>query len=127
MVTSGMSLPRYCTTGFSFEYSTRSSSISSSRAMSASGTAFGPSLPARKRDERQQAVAQTEDRRVVDLLDPVLRVRRRADELDDADLRDGEFLAGAFDDERRNDGQGERDLDDERRALAFLALQLDRA
>src|SRR6266851_3820008 len=80
-----------------------------------------------QRDERQQPVAQAQHRRVVHLLDAVLRIRRGAHQLDDADLRDGEFLAGALDDERRDDGEGERDLDDEGRAFAFLALQLDGA
>src|SRR6185437_9561688 len=39
----------------------------------------------------------------------------------------GEALAAAFDDERRNDGEGERDLDDEERPLAVLGLHLYRA
>ena len=44
-----------------------------------------------------------------------------ADQLDHADLRDGEALAGALDDQGRDDRQGQRDLDDEGRALALAS------
>ncbi len=47
------------------------------------------------------------------LLDLQLAVRRRAHQLDHADLRDREALARAFDDQGRDDGQRQRDLDGE--------------
>ena len=77
-------------------------------------------------DERQQAVAQAQERGIVDPLDRRLGTGRRAHEFEHADLRDREPLARAFDDERRHDGERQRDLDDEAGALAALELELDR-
>jgi len=70
---------------------------------------------------------QSQERRLVDVLDPALRARAGAHQLEHADLRDGETLARGLDDQRRDDGQGERDLDDEGGALAELRLELDGA
>ena len=77
--------------------------------------------------QRQQAVAQTQHRRAVDLLDAVLRIVRRPHQLKHADLRDGETLARALHDQCRNYRQRQRDLDRERRTLAQLRLDVDRA
>jgi hypothetical protein len=57
----------------------------------------------------------------------MLRLPSRSDQLDDAELRDGEALAGRFDDQRRHDGEREWDLDDEDRALGRGRFQLHRA
>ena len=70
-----------------------------------------------QRDQREETVAQAQHRGVVEALDLVLGILRGAHQLDDADLRDRETLGGAFDDERRDDGEGQRDLDDEGRPL----------
>ena len=78
-------------------------------------------------NERKELVAQAQDRRVVDVLDAVLGVRLRAHELDHGELRNREAVLGAFDDQGRDDGQGERDLDGEGRALARRRLEVDRA
>ena len=77
--------------------------------------------------QRQQPVAQAQHRRAVDLLDAVLRIVRGPHQFEHADLRDGEALAGALHDQRRNDGQRQRDLDREGRALAHLRLDVHRA
>jgi len=78
-------------------------------------------------DQRQQPIAQAQDRRAIDALDRIFRVRRGADQLQNADLRYGEALAAAFDDQGRYDGQGQRDLDRQRGALALDRIQFDRA
>ena len=43
----------------------------------------------------------------------VVADRARPHQFDDADLRDGKALAAGFDDQRRDDRQGQRDLDGE--------------
>ncbi len=80
-----------------------------------------------QRNQRQQPVAQAQDRRVLDPLDLQLAIGGGAHQLDHADLRDREALARAFDDQRGDDRQGERDLDDEGRALAGRRAHLDGA
>ena len=78
-------------------------------------------------DQRQEPVAQAQDRGVVDPLDGVLGVGRGTHQLEHGDLRDRETLAPAPNDQRRDDGQRERDLDHEGGAAALDRVQLDRA
>ena len=69
--------------------------------------------------QRQQLVAQAQDRRVLDALDPVLGVGAGPHQFDHGQLRDRKAVAGGFHDQGRDDGQRQRDLDGEaRRALA---------
>ena len=75
-------------------------------------------------DQRQQPVAQAQHRRAVDAFDSTFvgfaaasSAAARTSSMH-ADLRDGEALAAGFDDQRRDDGQRQRDLDGEGRALA---------
>ncbi len=77
--------------------------------------------------ERQEAIAQPEHRRLVDQHDPMVGLRRGADELHHADLRDGEPLGAAFDDKGGDDGQRQRNLDREDGARAGGRLDLDGA
>ena len=79
-------------------------------------------------DEGEQLAAEAVDLRAADLLDGVgglLGVQ--ADELLQADLRDGVAVAGALDGERRDDGQGQRDAEPADGAAAGLGLDLDGA
>ena len=62
-------------------------------------------------DKRQELVAQPQHRRILDALDAVLGVAPHAHELDHGELRDGEAVAGRLDDQRRDDGERERNLD----------------
>ncbi len=78
-------------------------------------------------DERQELLAQSQDRRVLDPLDAMLGFGRGADEFDHGDLRDREALAAGFDDQRRDDGKRQRDLDGEGRALVRHGRQIDGA
>src|SRR3546814_444570 len=78
-------------------------------------------------DQGQQAVAQAQHRRAVDALDGVLGVGGGAHQLDHRKLRNGEALRSAFDDQRRDDGEGERNLDDELGAATLDRGQLDGA
>src|SRR3546814_4609264 len=56
-----------------------------------------------QRDERQQPVAQAQDGRAVDPLDHVLGMTSGTDQFHDADLRYGEALAAALDDQGGHD------------------------
>ncbi len=56
-------------------------------------------------DQRQQLVAQPEDRGVLDALDAVLGVGAGADQLDHRELRDGKTIAGGFHDQGGDDRQ----------------------
>ncbi len=88
--------------------------------------------PPRRKDvpemqERQQFVAQPQHRRVLDPLDAVLAGAAGAHEFEHRELRDGEALARGLDDQRRNDGERQRNLDGEGRAAAGNGLQIDGA
>ena len=78
-------------------------------------------------DQRQQLVAQAQDRRVLDALDAVLGIGLRAHQLDHGELRDREAVAAGLDDQRRDDRERQRDLDGEARALAGHRLHVDGA
>src|SRR3546814_16182326 len=67
------------------------------------------------------------DLRAVDALDGVLGVGGGAHQLDHRKLRNGEALRSAFDGQRRDDGEGERNLDDELGAATLDRGQLDGA
>ena len=77
--------------------------------------------------ERQQLVAQPQHRRVLDALDAMLGIAVHAHQLDHGKLRDGEAVAAGLDDQRRDDGERQRDLDGEARALARHRLHVDGA
>ena len=68
--------------------------------------------------ERQQPVAQTQNRRVLDALDAMLAVAARAHQLDHRKLGDREAFAPGLDDQRGDDRERERNLDDDGRADA---------
>ena len=79
-------------------------------------------------DQGEQLAAQPVDLRAADLLDGVgglLGVQ--ADQLLQADLRDGVAVAGALDGQRRDDRQGQRDPQPADGAAAGLGLDLDGA
>ncbi len=79
-------------------------------------------------DQRQQVAAQTVHRRAVDLLDAALGLLAfQADQLQQADLRDGIAVAAAGDGQGRDDGQGQGDLHLHRGAAPGPALDVDRA
>ena len=78
-------------------------------------------------DQRQQLVAPPEHRRLMDRFDPVLAIARGPHQLHDADLRHGETFGAGLDNERRDDGQGKRNLDRKRQSLALDRFYLDRA
>ena len=78
-------------------------------------------------DERQQVVAQAQDARRIDELDLVLEALAGADQFEDGELRQGEAVILNADDERRDDGESQRDLDDEGRPMAVARAQVDRA
>ena len=77
--------------------------------------------------ERQQLVAQSQHRRVLDPLDAVLAGAAGTNEFEHGELRDGEALARRLDDQRRDDGERQRNLDGEGCSAAGHGLQLDRA
>jgi len=77
-------------------------------------------------DQREEAVSQAQDRCPVDHFDLVLCVGRGADEFDNTNLRNGKSFRAAFNDERRDDSEGQRDLDRKDRTLALGRFQLDR-
>ncbi len=78
-------------------------------------------------DDRQQAVARAQHRRVLDELDRVRPARLHLEKLVHGGLRDGEVLAVDADDEGTQDGEGERDLQREHRALAHDRAHVDGA
>ena len=63
--------------------------------------------------ERQQRVAQPQHRRVLDPLDAVLAGAAGANQFEHGELRNGEALARHLDDQRRDNGERQRNLDDE--------------
>jgi len=63
-------------------------------------------------DKRQQPFSQPQDRRSIQPLDRMFALAATgANKLDNTDLRYGETLGRAFDDEGGHDGQRQRDLD----------------
>ena len=78
-------------------------------------------------DKRQELLAQPQHRGAVDMLDAGLGAAARPDEFDHRDLGQREALAGALDDQSGCDGEGERDLDVDRGALAGGGLDVDQA
>ena len=78
--------------------------------------------------ERQQLAAQPVDLRTADLLDGVRGLLGvQADQLLQADLRDGVAVAGALDGQGRDDREGQRDAQPADGAAAGLGLDLDGA
>ena len=78
-------------------------------------------------EQRQQLVAQPQHGGVLDALDAVLRIVARAHQLDHRKLRDRKAIAGALHDQRGDDRERERNLDDEARAVAEHGLHVDHA
>ena len=78
-------------------------------------------------EQRQQLVAQPQHRGVLDALDAMLRIVAHAHQLDHRQLRDREAIAGALHDQRGDDRERQRNLDDEARALAEHRLHVDDA
>ena len=78
-------------------------------------------------DQRQQAVAQAQDRGAINALDLVFAVVGGAHQLNDADLRHRKAFGCAFHDQRRHNRQRQRDLDGEGGAAAFDRPHLDGA
>src|SRR6266511_5667279 len=62
-----------------------------------------------------------------DALDPVLRIALGADQLHHGKLRNGEAVAARLDDQRRHDGERQRDLDAEARTRSCRGFDVDRA
>jgi hypothetical protein len=77
--------------------------------------------------QRQQLVAQPQHRGVLDALDAVLGIGARAHQLDHRELRDRKAVAAGFHDQRRDDGERQRDLDGDAGALAGHRLDVDGA
>src|SRR4051812_1575418 len=77
-------------------------------------------------DERQQHAAQAVDHRAVHVLDALVAIAD-ADYLDNTLLRDRVPLALAADDQRRDDGERERNCDRERAPLPGDRIDVDRA
>ena len=77
--------------------------------------------------QRQQFVAQAEHRRVPDALDPVLGIVLGADQLDHAKLRNREAVAARLHDQRRYNGERQRDLDAEARTCSWCRFDVDGA
>ncbi len=77
--------------------------------------------------QRQQLVAQPQDRGVLDALDAVFGVGPRTHQFDHRQLRDRKAVAGGFHDQGGDDGQGQRDLDGDAGALAGHRLDVDGA
>jgi hypothetical protein len=61
-------------------------------------------------DQRQQAIAESEDFVVVNLFDAVPIFSGEPDQLDDAELRNREGFPAALNDERRDDRECQRNL-----------------
>src|SRR5262249_11905843 len=66
-------------------------------------------------------------RRVLDALDAVIGIALGAHQLDHRQLRNGEAVAAGLDDQGRDDGEGQRNLDREARSVAVYGLDVDRA
>ena len=94
-----------------------------------SGIALSPSSlsSAGQARQRQELVAQPQHRGVLDALDAMLGLGVHAHQLDHRELRDGEALAARFHDQRRDDGERQRNLDGEAQALALHRVHVDGA
>ncbi len=77
--------------------------------------------------QRQQLVAQTQHRGVLDAFDAVLAVAARPHKLDHRKLRDGIAVAAGFDDQRGDNRERERDLDGETQTHAGNRFDVDGA
>src|SRR5208282_4400336 len=77
-------------------------------------------------DERQQLVAQTQHRRLLDPLDSVFTAAAGPHKLEHRKLRDGKAFAGRLDDEGGDDRKRERNLDRKGSPGAGNGLQIDR-
>ena len=77
--------------------------------------------------QRQELVAQAQDGGVLDALDAMLGIGARAHQLDHRQFRDREAVAAGFHDQRRDDGERQRDLDGDRGALAGHRFDIDGA
>ena len=93
-------------------------------------TSASPSLELEQRlevDQRQELVAQPQHGRVLDALDAMLGIAAHAHQLDHGELRDGEAVAAGLHDQRRDDGERQRNLDGEAGAPAEHRLDVDGA
>src|SRR5262249_46445837 len=77
--------------------------------------------------QRQQLVAQPQDRGVLDALDAVLGIGPGADQFDHRELGNRKAVTAGFHDQGGDDGQGQRDFYRDRAALAGDALDVDGA
>src|SRR5437764_10900605 len=77
--------------------------------------------------QRQQLVAQSKHRRILDALDAVLGIGARPHQFHDRQLGYGEAVAGGFHDQGRDDGKRQRDFDGDRRTFAGYRLDVDGA
>ena len=77
--------------------------------------------------QRQQLVAQAQDRGVLDALDAVFGVGAGPHQLDHGQLRDRKAVAGGFHDQGRDDGERQRDLDGDGGAFTGHRLDVDGA
>ena len=77
--------------------------------------------------QRQQLVAQTQYRGVLDPLDAMLGIGARPHQFDHRQLRNGKAVAAGFHDQRRDDGERQRNLDGDGGALAGHRLDVDGA
>ncbi len=80
-----------------------------------------------EKDQRQQLAAQPVERRALNPLDGGGLLGRNMHQLRERALRQGEALVHAAHDERRNDGQRERNAHPQRGALAGAGVDLDLA
>ena len=77
--------------------------------------------------QRQQLVAQPQDRRVLDALDAMFGIGARAHQFDHGELRNRKAVAGGFHDQRGDDGERQRNLDGDAGAFAGHRLHVDGA
>ena len=77
--------------------------------------------------QRQQLVAESEDGGVLDTLDAVFGVGAGAHQFDHGQLRNGKTVAAGLHDQRRDDRQGQRDLDGDGGAFTGHRLDVDGA
>src|SRR5262245_34374679 len=78
-------------------------------------------------NERQQLIAQPQHWSVLDALDAMFGLAAHAHQLEYGELRNGETITAGFDDEGRDDGKCQRDLDGERAATPTHRFHVDDA
>src|SRR5262245_9044133 len=78
-------------------------------------------------DKWQELVAQAQHRRILDVLDAMLGAGTRMHKLDDRALRNSEALARSLHDQRRDNGERERNLHRKAQAFASDRSHIDRA